>query len=90
MRLAGAVDQPLDLLAKLMCLGVLSLAFEQGQFLLQFLGLALKVSQARLPVFGFETLIGGVGVGDENAIELFPQQTLGGLGRAMSIELEAG
>ena len=62
--LAGGVDPALDALTELARCRVGGFALEQGQFLVQFLGLVFDVEQARLPVFGMYGVVGGVGIGD--------------------------
>jgi hypothetical protein len=88
MGLASGADPTLDVLAELAGVWVGGLALEQGQLLFQFLGFGLDVGQARLPVFGMDSVIGGVGVGDQGAVEALAQDRLGGLGGTVRVQVE--
>ena len=90
MRLTGVVHPALDRLAELPGVGISRSALEQGQFLLQFLGLGFDVGEAGLAIFGLDAVIRGEGIGDEDAAELFSQECLRRLGRAMRLPEEGG
>ena len=58
MSLAEVMNKTLDVLAELACAGVGGPAFEQSQFLLQFLGFGLDVGETGLVVLGLDAVIG--------------------------------
>jgi hypothetical protein len=88
--LTGVMNKALDVLTELASRGVAGPAFEQGQFLFEFLGFGLDMREAGLAVFGFDAVVGGVGIGDQDAVEFLSQEFLGRLGGAMSVPKESG
>ena len=58
--------------------------------LVQFLGLAFEMSQAGLPVFGLDGVIGAVSVGDENPGKMFAEDALGRWAGAVRVDLKEG
>ena len=86
--LAGVADEALHRLAELPRLGIGGPAFEQGQFLFQFLGLGFDVGQTGLPVLGPQLLVDSIRIGDKNAVAAFAEDLLGRLAGAMRIQME--
>src|SRR4029077_1666905 len=62
----GTPDQILDLSAHLTGLAVLCPAFEQRQFLVQVLRIAMNMSQARLAILGMGSVVGSQSIGHQH------------------------
>src|SRR6266571_3113688 len=88
MGLARRADKTLHILAELAGEGIGRCAFEQSQFLFQFLGPGFDMGQAGLPILGMHPFVGSIGVSDDGAAKTLTQDTLGRLGGAVLIQVE--
>ena len=86
MRLAGVANPSLNVLRELPGLWIAGAAFEQCQFLFELFGFGLDMRQTGLALFGVNTVVSSVGVGDENAAKVIAQELLGGFCRTVGLE----
>ena len=86
--LASGLHEALDLLTELARRGVGGFSFQQGQFVLQFLGFGFDVRQTGLAVFGMNSVIRAQGIGHQHSTKFFAEDALGHEGVPVAVEVE--